>query len=102
MVISEADFKSFLEKKLGDNYLRALRVFGNYCPNMSYDVANVLLHACDKGKVVEVLEILEKHFEIHLSDQRPDDRGKVNPAPTAAMFESLCRKTLRLTPNPPR
>ncbi|TSC83039.1 MAG: hypothetical protein G01um101419_311 [Parcubacteria group bacterium Gr01-1014_19] len=101
MKVTEAQFKEFLEKKLGDNYLRALQVFGNYSPNMTYDVVNVLLHAVDKGKVVEVLEILEKHFTNHLSYQHPDARGRVNPGPTAVMFEGICAKTLGLKKNSP-
>ncbi|MEK7641046.1 MAG: hypothetical protein AAB389_03560 [Patescibacteria group bacterium] len=101
MKITWVDFQSLLEKKLGDNYARALRVFENYYPNMGYDVANVLLHACDKGKVVEVLEILEKHFSDQLQHKHPDDRGRVNPTPTAAMFESLCSVTLGLKKNSP-
>ncbi|MCX6813696.1 MAG: hypothetical protein NT078_00480 [Candidatus Azambacteria bacterium] len=70
---------------------------------MSYDVTNVFLHAVDKGKVEEVLETLEKHYESHLQFQHPNIRGTVSDNllgvnPTEIMFLRLCRHTLDLQP----
>lgn len=102
-VIDEATFKkAFENEELGDNLERALNVFKNYGVNLSYDVTNVLLHAVDKEKVEEVLDILEKHWIDRLQYQHPMIRGlvktgKVNP--TEIMFEKLCRDTLGLKPN---
>ena len=97
--VTESEFERFLGKKMGKNWHRALHVFKDYAPNMCWDVTNVLLYAADQGKVVEVLEILEKHFRDHLQREHPDARGRINPSRTAVMFRSLCETTLGLKPN---
>ena len=72
---------------------------------MSYDVANVLLHAADQGKVEEILGLLEEHYKTHLQFQHPEIRGTVKDAllgvnPTQDVFLRLCRVNLKLQPNP--
>lgn len=99
--IDEQLFQHLLQSKLGDSWDRALTVFRNYGENKSYDVTNVLLHASDKGKVEEVLEILEEHYNSHLQNQHPEIRGLVSDNllgvnPTEDMFLRLCRHTLDL------
>jgi len=46
-------------------------------PNLGLEVASMLLHAVDKGKVPEVLQALEAHEERELRYQHPDIRGLV-------------------------
>jgi hypothetical protein len=80
-----------------------LAVFHNCGENLAWDVTNVLMHAVDKGKVDEVLGILEEHYEKHLQFQHPDIRGTVEDRllrvnPTEAVFLRICRNTLGLQP----
>lgn len=99
MKVDEQEFSEMLQKKLGSHWERALKVFKMYSPNMTYDVTNMMLHAVDKDKVVEVVEILEEHYKKHLNYQHPDACGIINPAPTRAMFLNLCENVLKLKPN---
>lgn len=97
--ISEELFCYILQQKLGKAWERALKLFQNYGEHLSFDVTNVLLHAAEQGKVDEVLQILEKHFQEHLSFQHPDVRGCVYDLlfgvnPTEAMFLRICHDTL--------
>jgi hypothetical protein len=100
--IDEATFKKLLQGKLGGHWERAREVFRNCGPNLAWDVANVLLHAAGKGKVAEVLGIIEKHWKEHLQFQHPEIRGRVanlGVNPTEVMFLGICRDTLELQPN---
>lgn len=104
-VIDEKLFEKLLKDRLGESWARARDIFVQYGPRLSYDVANVLLHAASQGKAVEVIGILEEHFVSHLAYQHPDIRGTVSDGllgvnPTQAMFLRLCRDTLQLQPNP--
>lgn len=99
--ISAAQFESLLKSRLGDRLARAYAVFCNYGSHLSWDVANVLLHAVDKKKVDEVLGILERHYTEHLQYQHPDIRGHVTDKllginVTEIMFVDICKKTLGL------
>jgi len=97
--VSEADFVKLFKKELGEHYQRALTVYKNYGPKLSYDVTNVLLHALDKNKVEEVLTILEKHWNEHLQYQHPEIKGRVKifgQNPTEKIFLEICEITLGL------
>ncbi len=102
MVITEQMFKDVLGPKLGEFLERALKVFRNYGTHLGGDVVNVLLHAVDQGKVGEVLDILEKHYDEHLTFQHPEIRGTtlndLGINETQAMFTDLCVNTLGLKP----
>jgi len=101
-IVSEDRFRKVLGTKLGQYLDRAVSVLNNFGPKLSYDVANVMLHAVDKGKENEVLTILEKHWEEHLQFQHPNIRGTVESMPgvnqTQQMFIRICEQTLALTP----
>ena len=97
--ISEKGFSKLLQSKLGGSWNRALTAFHNYGENLAYDVTNVLLHAADQGKVAEVLDILEKHYQDRLLLLHPEIRGTViGINPTEAIFLRVCRDTLGLQP----
>jgi len=101
--INERQFQEALQPKLGDDWDRALVVFRNFGERLSWDIANVLLHAADQEKVGEVLEILEEHYREHLQYQHPDIRGAISDRllgvnKTQVMFLILCEKTLGLQP----
>jgi len=102
--VSEEKFRELLQPKLTEAWDRALLVFNNYGPNLSFDVANVLLHASKQDKVDEILKILEEHYETHLQFQHPEIRGTVSDRllgvnPTKAMFLRICIDNLNLQPN---
>jgi hypothetical protein len=99
IIINEKQFQKVLGSKLGTSLDRALVVFHNYGKHCGWDITNVLLHATDKKKVEEVLNILEKHYNDHLQFQHPEIRGKVGDHllgvnSTHAMFSRLFRDTL--------
>lgn len=99
--VSEKLFNELLQSKLGASWDRALRLFRNCGENLSYDVTNVLIHAADKGKIEEVLKILEEHYESHLQFQHPEIRGQVRDNllhvnPTQEVFLRICVQTLGL------
>ena len=99
--VSEQQFCEILQSRLGDSWDRALIVFRNCGKNLAFDVTNVLDHAAKQGKVDEVLDILEKHYEKHLSLQHPKIRGTVEDGllgvnPTQSMFLRICQQTLGL------
>jgi hypothetical protein len=100
--VNEKLFREILGTKLGQHIDRAVAVLNNFGPKLSYDVANVMLHAVDKGKEDEVLTILEKHWEEHLQFQHPEIRGTVESMPginkTHQVFLRICQETLALTP----
>jgi len=103
--VSEENFRELLQPKLTESWDRALLVFNNYGPNLSFDVANVLLHAAGQGNVDEILSLLEEHYEKHLQFQHPEIRGIVkdyllNVNPTEEMFVRICTVNLKLQPNP--
>jgi len=85
-------------------YKRAERIFLSYGERLSFNVANVLMHAVDQGeeKVKEVLDLLKKHFDKNLAYQHPDVRGTVYNSvginETQVMFLDICEKTLGLEP----
>ena len=92
--------KKILKEKLGSLYKRAEIIFSNYGEKLSFDVANVLMHAADQGeeKVKEVLDLLEKHFDKH-SDIRGTVYNSVGINETQAMFLNICEKVLGLSKN---
>ena len=101
-IVSEEQFREVFGTKLGQHLDRAVTVLNNFGPRLSYDVANVMLHAVDKGKEDEVLTILEKHWKEHLQFQHPEIRGTVESMPginqTQQTFLRICEQTLALTP----
>ncbi|MBI2010886.1 MAG: hypothetical protein HYS89_01480 [Candidatus Colwellbacteria bacterium] len=101
--VTQKYFRELLREKLGRQWARAFRVFRNYGKNLGWDVTNVLLQAVDKGKVGEVLTILEEHYEDHLQYQHPDVRGLVagdlGVNLTQRMFVDICEKVLELQPD---
>src|SRR3972149_10126347 len=104
-VVSEEKFQRLLQPRLTDQWDRAASLFKNYGPNLSFDVANVLIHAVDQGKAEEILDILETHYEEHLQFQHPEIRGTVRDNllavnPTQTMFLRICTINLNLMPNP--
>lgn len=100
--VDEKFFEAALREKLGNSYERALNIFRNYGERLSYDVVNVLLHAVDKGKVEEVLKILEEHWSKDLAYQHPAVRGTISDAfgvnKTKATFLRICLEVLNLGP----
>ena len=96
--------KERLKERLGSLHKRAELIFKNYGEELSFDVANVLMHATDQGKEIikEVLALLEKHFDEHLIYQHPNIRGTVYNSlginKTKVMFLDICEKTLGLEP----
>ncbi|MFC1710064.1 hypothetical protein ACFL0F_00180 [Patescibacteria group bacterium] len=109
IIFSEETFKEILEPMLGDTYERALKLFRDCGPNLSFDITNVLHIASSQGeeKLDEVLERLEKHYNEHLAYQHPEIRGCVRDNllgginPTHAEFLRICSNVLGLEPNPP-
>jgi len=101
--VTEKDFQELLETGLGDLYPRALTVFHNCGSLLSFDVANVLIHAHDQGreKTEEVLGILEEHYEKRLQFQHPEIRGTVQNLgvnPTEQLLLHICQRVLSLQP----
>ncbi|MCH7605206.1 hypothetical protein IID24_04445 [Patescibacteria group bacterium] len=101
--INRERFDRLLKEKLGSSYSRALTVFENWGEALSWDVANVLRHAADQGKIEEVLSKLETHWEEHLKLQHPDVRGRVTGSvgvnPTQALLLDICERVLQLQPS---
>ena len=100
-VITEEQFEGLFRAKLGGHYGRALAIFTQYGKRLSWDVANVLLHAADKGKIEDVLSELEKHWKEHLQFQHPEIRGTVEDRllgvnKTRIMFLQVCQNVLQL------
>ncbi len=79
--INEEKFCELLCQKLTklnkEIWERALSTFKKFGPNLSSQVTKVFLCAADqeKKKVIEVLSILEEHYENHLFFQYPEIRG---------------------------
>ena len=100
--VTKGMFKELLKSRLGVLYDEAETVFDDFGLLLSFDVANVLLHAVDQGqdKVREVLAILKNHFEGHLRFQHPNIRGTVRNDlrinETEVMFLDVCRRVLNL------
>lgn len=100
MVVNEEQFRELLGARLGQNIDRAICIFINFGPTLSYDVTNIMLHAVDRGKEGEVLAILEEHWEKYLQFQYP--RGTVESMSgvnvTEQTFLRICQQILALTP----
>ena len=99
--VTEAQFQDLLQTGLGALYPRAVTVFKNFGMFLSFDVANVLLHASNQGedKVQEVLCLLEEHWQKHLQYQHPKIRGqiaKLGINPTETLFLRICENVLSL------
>lgn len=108
LVVSEESFEELLKPKLEESYVRALDLFNNCGPNISFDVTNVLYLASSQGKekLDEVLDRLEEHYEKHLYYQDPEIRGIVRDNlldinPTEVVFLRICTDVLGLEPNQP-
>lgn len=102
--ITAEQFEQHVAKKIASQAEagRARRIFSSYGPATAWDVTNVLMHAIDLGKLLEVLAILEKHFDDHLKFQHPEIKGRVVDGavnPTKVMFRSICTDTLKLAMN---
>ncbi|MDP4038856.1 MAG: hypothetical protein Q8P54_02760 [bacterium] len=101
-VISDEEFESALKELLGDYYSRAFEVSQKCGRFLTFDIINTLMWASDKGKVEEVLDALEAHWQEHLVFQHPDIRGTVSDAdgynPTHAELRRICEKILQLEP----
>jgi hypothetical protein len=99
--VNEQMFCSLLQSKLGASWDRAIKIFHDYGPNLSYDVTNILCFAADQAKTDEVLEVMEKHYKSHLQFQHPDIRGTAGDRllgvnPTTSMFLRIYQQTLGL------
>lgn len=100
--MQEQEFRRLLQGKLEGNYGRALRLYKN-CPNIAWDLTNVLLHAGEQKKSHEVLQMLEDHYDKHLAYQHPDIRGLMSGAfgnPTQFLLLKICTEVLGLKPDP--
>ena len=99
-VVTKKNFKDLLNDKLKQQYERAQTLLEQYGETLSWDVANVLLHASDKGKIEEVLSELEKYWKKHLQSQGPEIRGTVpyksGANKTKTMFLGICQDILQL------
>ena len=114
MQFNVSEVKEILKEKLGSLYKRAEIIFSSYGEGLSFDVANVLIHAVDQGeeKIKEVLALLEEHKEYldslkkHLSKdpeyQHPDIRGRrheiIGFSKTQEMFSDIYKRVLGLEP----
>ncbi|MCP6726697.1 MAG: hypothetical protein KJI69_01480 [Patescibacteria group bacterium] len=102
-VLTEEQFGETFKEDLGDFFERALALFRDFGPVLSYDVFNVLLHAKDQKRVEEILGLLDEHQKSVLSLQHPDVRGRVHGSlgvnKTQVFFVELCEKTLGLEPS---
>ncbi len=100
--VTEEKFADILQEKLGGSWEQALKIFHNYGILLSFDVANMLWWAVDKGKVDEVLEILERHWDDHLQYQHPDVRGLLADSlginRTQSTLLRICTDVLELEP----
>lgn len=103
--VTEAQFQDLLQSGIADLYPRALAIFRNYGPLLSFDVTNVLLHASDQGseKVERILQMLEEHYAKHLQSQHPEIRGTVEDRllgvnKTQTLFLGICSDVLSLQP----
>lgn len=98
--IDKAQFEADLRGRLGGSWKRAEKIFENYGPRLSFDVTNVLIHAADQDKVIDVLIALEEHYNAHLQYQHPEIRGQVTNLVTGnstqQTFLGICRDTLGL------
>lgn len=100
-VISEKQFREALEEKLGENTDRAVQILNRYGKLLSYDVFNVMLHGVDQHKELEILDLLEEHWQKQLQWLHPDIRGRIETAgvnQTEEFFKNICTKTLELRP----
>lgn len=90
--------------RMGEHRARAEQMFSDYGTNLEGDVANVLLHAADQGKVPMVLDLLAAHYQKDLQFQHPVIRGTVlddlQVNRTQVMFLDICKDVLGLQPNP--
>lgn len=94
-------FESVLKPQLGPLWGRALTIFEGYGPALSWCVTKSLDLAVDRGKVEEVLGILERHYRDHLSFQHPDIRGAIEGASgdlTNTMFRQIFEVVLKKAP----
>lgn len=101
--ITESVFRDVLKEKLGDLWERGQTLFRNYGENLQWDVTNILMHASNKGKVSEVLALLEEHYTSFLQFQHPEIRGILKDAiigrnPTDILFCKICEEVLELQP----
>lgn len=101
---SEQQFRATLEQSLGEYFDRALTIFRDYGPHLENNVTNTLSHAVAKGKIDEVLLILEKHFKEYLRFQKREVRGTVGSRllginPTNGVFLHINRAVLELKPS---
>ena len=114
MQFNVSEMKEILKEKLDSLYKRAEIIFISYGKGLSFDAANVLIHAADQGeeKIEEVLTLLEEHKEYldslkkHLNKdpayQHPDIRGRrheiIGFSKTQEMFSDIYKSVLGLKP----
>lgn len=92
LFVSETEFKTQLEDRLGDQYPRAERIFGDYSPLLSYPVFITLMLASDKkDKVVEVLDALDDFHEDELTRTHPELRGLATSDRAVRLLKGLCQ-----------
>jgi len=97
LIITEEDFRKALSQRLGASFDRALVIFRNYGEYRSADVTNSLIIAAKKGKVGEVVGVLEEHWDKDLQYEDPEIRGKF--LNTEVMFiERIYKGILSLEP----
>ncbi len=75
-------------------FSRALYIFNEFGPSLSWDVTKSLMHAAHQKKVDKVLNILELHLERELKDK--DLEAREMDEKTEEMFDDLYSKTLGL------
>jgi hypothetical protein len=96
-VVTEENFRKALSQRLGASFDRALTIFGNYGEYRSADVTNSLIIAAKKGKIGEVIGVLEEHWDKDLQYEDPEIRGKF--LNTETMFiERIYKGILKLKP----
>jgi len=101
-LVTSDRFDELFAVKLGKEFARAKKVFENFGEALSWDVANMLMHAADQGKAGEVLTEMEKHYEEYLKGQHPGLRGialdSMGVNRMKEMFMGIIKDILRLPP----
>ena len=75
-IVTEENFRKALGQRLGESFDRALTIFRGYGEYRSADVTNSLIIAAKKGKIGEVIGVLEEHWDKDLKYEHPEIRGK--------------------------
>ena len=102
-------FEELEKQELADRQPRVQTLLDN-CPKLTFDICNLVLHASMQGgdKLDEVLNLLEDHYNKHLSHQHPEVRGTVSDTLLGGVNKThlelirICEDVLHLEPTQKR